>query len=1072
MLKNLFSVALLSTVMLPVCYEATNCAEAADNYISTTGASNDFAVVAGTAADIFVASNDFWGVVRAVKDLQADVKRVTGLTPVIKNNASDLSGNTIIVGTIGKSAVIDSLISSGKVDVSNIKGKWESTIIQVVENPLAGVSRGLVIVGSDRRGTIYGIYDLSEQMGVSPWYWWADVPPKTKNTVYVKQGIYQQGEPSVKYRGIFINDEAPCLSAYTKEKYGGVGFNHLFYEKVFELLLRLKANYLWPAMWSNAFNEDDTQNPVLADQYGIVMGTSHHEPMMRSQQEWAAHGVGDWNHVTNRTNLNNFWDAGIVRNKAYDNLITIGMRGDGDKAMPGNTIQEQMSALTTVIDDQRKILANRINSDLTKIPQVWALYTEVQEYYENGFRVPEDVTYLWTDDNYGNLRSVPPANERNRAGGSGIYYHVDANVYPYIYKWINTIPITKIWEQMNIAYENKADRVWIVNVGDIKPLEFPLEFFLNMAWDRSQFTKDNLADYVVTWATKQFGTTYAADIADIIMKYSKYNGRIKPEKILPSTYNVTNYNEGERVLNEWNAVSNKCERIYGLIQSEYKDAFYQLVYYPAIESKRVMEMQYYAGMNDLYASQGRAMTNDYANRTQTTFDADVAASNYYNKTMLNGKWNHIMDQAHIGFPGAAWEEPKVDKIPTTRTITVGTGSLMGVAIEGSTTTWPNSASCILPDFSVYTKEKHFIEIFNKKADPFNFTIAADQSWIKIDTKQGSISKQTRIWIDIDWGTVPKGANVTGKVTVSDGTSGSVTVNVKVVNPASPDPNTLVGFIESNGYISMEAEHYTKKVDAAGVKWEKIPDYGRTLSSMALFPSTASSVKPPAASPCLEYQFYLFNSGTYTVSTYTAPTCAFNLDHGISYAVSIDNETPKTIQNYPKGNSVNATGFNEAVRDNILIRNTSFTFNSSGYHTLKFWMVDPGVVLQKIVINTGGLKPSFLGPPESYFGEIPLTTTIGGAGKKTVSQAQQFMIQYNPASDQLVIRYALQQDANLVNMNMYDLQGKQVATLLKEAKGGKTAEIHWNAKNISKGTYVCRISVDGHNYLSRRIIINR
>ena len=419
-------------------------AQTAYNYISTTGTGSDFPIVNVSTADIYVDSKDFWGVARAAGDLQADVKRVTGATPAIKNDTSGLSSSAIIVGTIGKSTVINNLISSGKIDVTSIQGKWESAIIQVVENPLAGVSKGLVIAGSDRRGAIYGIYDLSQKMGVSPWYWWADVPVKTKSTVFVKQGVYRLGEPSVKYRGIFINDEAPCLSEYTKEKYGGVGFNHLFYEKVFELLLRLKANYLWPAMWGNTFNQDDTLNPVLADKYGIVMGTSHHEPMMRAQKEWTTSGLGDWNYVTNRTNIYNFWDFGINRNKAYDNLITIGMRGDGDKAMPGNTIQEQMDALKTVVSDQRKILGNRINSDLTKIPQVWMLYTEVQVYYENGFRVPDDVTHLWTDDNYRNVRRLPMADERSRAGGAGIYYHVDANVYPYIYKWINTIPITKI----------------------------------------------------------------------------------------------------------------------------------------------------------------------------------------------------------------------------------------------------------------------------------------------------------------------------------------------------------------------------------------------------------------------------------------------------------------------------------------------------------------------------------------------------------------------------------------------------------------------------------------------------
>ena len=534
---------------------------------------------------------------------------------------------------------------------------------------------------------------------------------------------------------------------------------------------------------------------------------------------------------------------------------------------------------------------------------------------------------------------------------------------------------------MNMAYDYDARRIWIVNVGDIKPLEFPMTFFLDMAWNVKKFNKDNLSSYVVSWATDQFGSTYASDIADIIMKYSKYNGRRKPELVLSTTYDVTNYNEGESVLNEWNSVADKCEQINNTISSQYKDAFFQLVYYHAVQCKRVMEMQYYAGLNNLYYSQGRAMTNDYADKALATFNTEAQTTYYYNHTMLNGKWNHIMDQAHISFPGAGWDYPKVDSVPKVKTLSLASGSEMGVAIENSTTTWPNSASCLLPDFSVYTKDQHFIETFNKKSGSFNFTITTNNSWIKVATTQGTITKQTRVWVDIDWDAVPKGADVTGSFTVSGGTAGSVTVNVKVVNPVSPAPATLVGFIESNGYISMEAEHYTKKVDVNGTKWDKIPDYGRTGSSMAIFPSTANSVTPPANSPCLEYQFYLFNSGTYTVSAYTAPTCAFNPNHGIRYAVSADDQAPKIIQNYPSGNSVNAPGFNNAVRNNIIIKDTSFAISSNGYHTLKVWMVDPGILLQKIVINTGGLKPSYLGPPESYFRFDP-SSLLPGNGYKT------------------------------------------------------------------------------------------
>ncbi len=374
----------------------------------------DFAVVqAKTPADIYVDPDDFLGVHYAVTNLRADIRRVTDCDAAIVHKASALQNPTIIIGTLGKSRIIDRLIQDGKIDPRQIAGKWESFFLQVVPDPLPGVESALVIVGSDKRGTIYGIYDLSEQMGVSPWYWWADVPIVHQDEVYVKPGKYVQGPPAVKYRGIFLNDEAPSLTRWAKEKYGG--YDHRFYERIFELLLRMKANYLWPAMWDNAFNEDDPLNPKLADEYGIVMGTSHHEPMLRAQKEWKRHGTGPWNYATNAEELRAFWDEGIERNKDFESLITIGMRGDGDMPMvEGGDMAANVTLLEKIVADQRKIIADRINPDLSKVPQLWALYKEVQEYYEKGMRVPDDVTLLWCDDNWGNVRRLPTEAERKR----------------------------------------------------------------------------------------------------------------------------------------------------------------------------------------------------------------------------------------------------------------------------------------------------------------------------------------------------------------------------------------------------------------------------------------------------------------------------------------------------------------------------------------------------------------------------------------------------------------------------------------------------------------------------------
>ena len=421
-------------------------------YVEYVHRPGSFAIAQGrTLASIYVDPNDYAGVLRAARDLQADVARVTGRSPTVAEVGSDLGTHEIVVGTIGKNAVIDRLIRQRKIDVTAIAGQWESFLIQVVPKPVPGVEVGLIIAGSDKRGTIYGIYDLSEQMGVSPWYWWADVPVAHKDALFVKAGKYVQGPPAVKYRGIFLNDEAPALAGWAHEKFGN--FNHQLYEKVFELLLRLKANYLWPAMWNNAFNEDDPLNPKLADEYGIVMGTSHHEPMLRAQQEWKRHGTGPWNYATNAEVLRQFWTEGVERNKNYESIITLGMRGDGDMPMAeGGDMAANVELLEQIVADQRKIIADHVNPDVTKVPQLWALYKEVQEYYENGMRVPDDVTLLWCDDNWGNIRRLPTDDERKRSGGAGIYYHFDYVGGPRTYKWLNTIPITKVWEQMNLAY--------------------------------------------------------------------------------------------------------------------------------------------------------------------------------------------------------------------------------------------------------------------------------------------------------------------------------------------------------------------------------------------------------------------------------------------------------------------------------------------------------------------------------------------------------------------------------------------------------------------------------------------
>jgi len=479
----------------------------------------------GATAPLYASENDWPGVLRATGDLQKDVERVTGRKPDFATATPAKAASAVLIGTVGRSALIDGLVAAGKLDVAAIRGKWEAFVIETVEQPLPGVERALVIAGSDKRGTIYGIYEISEQIGVSPWYWWADVPVKKRAELHLAAGRHLVGSPAVQYRGIFLNDEAPALSGWVYEKYGR--FGREFHADLFELLLRLRANYLWPAMWlPRAFNDDDPENPRLADEYGIVMGTSHHEPLMRAHAEWGKYGRGPWDYSKNDAVLREFWRTSVERTKDFENIMSMGMRGDGDEAMSADT---NTRLLERIVSDQREIIASVTGRPVAQQPQLWALYKEVQDYYEAGMRVPDDVILLWCDDNWGNLRRLPTPEERKRPGGAGVYYHFDYVGGPRNYKWINVTPITKVWEQMHLAWQLEANRIWIVNVGDLKPMEFPTEFFIRYAWNPARWPYEKLEEYSRQWAARQFGTEHAAEVAALVNGYSKLNRRRTPE---------------------------------------------------------------------------------------------------------------------------------------------------------------------------------------------------------------------------------------------------------------------------------------------------------------------------------------------------------------------------------------------------------------------------------------------------------------------------------------------------------------------------------------------------------------
>ena len=905
------------------------------------------------AAPLLADANDHPGVLRAVRDLRADVERVTGARPELLTAGAE-ADTAIIVGTIGRSGLIDDLIERGQLAVDEIEGHRESFLMEVVDAPLPGVERALVIAGSDKRGTIYGLYDLSEHIGVSPWYWWADVPVVERDALYVKPERRVQGEPAVRYRGIFLNDEAPALAGWAQEKFGG--FNHEFYAHVFELILRLRGNYLWPAMWGNAFIDDDPQNAPLADEYGIVMGTSHHEPLTRAHDEWRRYGEGPWDYSKNAPTLREFWRSGVERVRDHEKIISIGMRGDGDEAMSEET---NVALLERIVADQREILSDVMDREPSEIPQLWALYKEVQGYYERGMRVPDDVTLLWCDDNWGNIRRLPTEEERDRPGGAGIYYHFDYVGGPRNYKWLNTVPITKVQQQMNLAWRYGADRIWIVNVGDLKPMEFPIEFFLRMAWDPARWTYDRLDEFSEAWAAREFGERHAAEIASLVNGYTQLNGRRKPEMLAPDTYSLVNYREAERVLGEWRDLVSRAERLEAQLPEEYRDAYFQLVLYPVKASAVVHELYVAVGRNRLHAARGSVVANADAARAREMFELDGALAEKYH-ALGGGKWNHMMAQVNLGY--TYWQQPEIETMPAVHEVHARAGASMAVAIESSETAWPsyNAPPAVLPPLDAVSGGTRWIDVFNRRREAFGYTIRADQPWVRISPARGTVEDAVRVEVGADWRAAPAGTT-TVNIAVEANTGERVEIELPVTRPAAAPTPGFEGFIEADGHVAIEAPNFSRSVPGADAEWTTLQDFGRTLGGVTPVPVTAATQTIGADTPRLEYDLHLFSRGDMLVELQVAPSLDFQPEDPLRIAVSFDDAPPQVLR---LGTWTSDDTWARSVADGVRRIASQHRIENPGRHVLKLWMVTPGVVVERIIIDARGVQQSYLGPPES------------------------------------------------------------------------------------------------------------
>lgn len=607
---------------------------------------------------ILCADEEHKGVLMAVRNLQEDFFRVTNTRPYLKIGAKKQVDEgaqklRILIGSFDKSPLIKQLVKAKKLDVRELKGRNEKFIITTVTNPIEGVEgEVLLIAGSDKRGTIYGIYELSCQIGISPWYWWADVPVESHKEIYIKKGVYTDGEPVVQYRGIFINDEWPCMGGWTTERYGG--FNSKMYKHVYELLLRLKANFLWPAMWSAAFYADDPMNSPLADEMGIIIGTSHHEPMARNHQEYARNRkvYGAWNYQTNKKGIDRFFREGIERMKGKEEVVTIAMRGDGDAPMGPDT---DTKLLENIVKEQRRIITEVTGKPASKTPQLWALYSEVLEYYDQGMQIPDDVMILLCDDNWGDVRRLPEPGAKRHPGGYGMYYHVDLHGAPRAYQWLNMTQIQHMWEQLYLTYTYGVDKMWILNVGDLKPNEFPTDFFLKMAWNPNAFDAGNLMDYTREFCRQQFGDEHADEAARILNLHCKYCARVTAEMLDHETYNLQS-GEFKAVTDEFLALEAHAVRQFTLLPENMHDVYKELILFPVQAMANLYEMYYAVAMNRQLAMENDLRANAWADRAEYCFRRDAELCDDYNHNIAGGKWKHMMDQTHIGY--TSWDEPK------------------------------------------------------------------------------------------------------------------------------------------------------------------------------------------------------------------------------------------------------------------------------------------------------------------------------------------------------------------------------------------------------------------------------
>lgn len=965
------------------------------------GETNSFSISAKKAASpILISENEAKVVSIAANLFAGDVEKITEQHPEVIHKLPESAPEIIIAGTVGQNKIIDQLIADHKIDVSSINGKWESWSMQVIEKPLPGVKKALVIVGSDRRATAYGILELSRQMGVSAWEWWADVQPAKRKEISLEIENKTYGSPSVKYRGLFLNDEDWGLQPWAAKTFepetGDIGSKT--YAKIFELMLRLRANTIWPAMHgcTKAFYTIDG-NAQAADDYGIVVGTSHCEPMLCNiNAEWNHKTMGEWRYDNNAEPIRDLFEARTKATANFESIYTIGMRGEHDSPMNAKdlTKEDQIKLLEKVIADQREIMQKETGKDPKTLPQAFIPYKEVLDYYQNGLEVPEDVTLMWTDDNYGYIRQLSTPDEQKRPGGGGIYYHASYWGRPHDYLWLSSTNPMLLWEEMFKAYQFNCHDMWILNCGDIKPLEYNIELFMDMAWDIENFAGTmDVQLHMEDWLSSLFGAEKAPQLTKLMMDYYHLCFMRRPEFMAWSQTEPTTkpqetelaqirYNdELTQRLQAWERLSKEVKQLDAEIPAAQKDAFFELVYYPVTGASLMNQKWLYHYKNELAARQGRTSANEFAARSKAAYDQIKTETEYFNNKLQNGKWKNMMSMKPRNLP--VFSQPSY-AVPASDD-EVGLGlALEGYEMEANKKIENNYAD-VLPVLNAYLKDSAFVDVFLKGEGEVEWKAEPQQPWIKLSADHGSLNKgqlEQRLWVSIDWDLVPQGENskepplghdyqlippaykVNGSVVFSSADT-AITIGVSTFNPKFKELEDYKGFVEGNGYVSINAENASTRVAGKDAEWELFGGLGYSGNVTVALPynvkplTTSSEIKEQ--SPMLVYDFYTFNSGETDVRVQAVPTHPFYEGASVRCAVAIDDAEAVIIDFKTVGRS---NEWKQNVLKNAAVKSAKQVIAEPGKHQLKVWMVDPGVMIDQILIDLGGWKSSYAFPPET------------------------------------------------------------------------------------------------------------